>query len=181
MTLLTIVARTTKWKPWPIVRVVVVFLLAIGTSLVAVLWYSNRDTQDIDYTASTDKCIQFLESPWVLPTITIVYTIVLVITHIGGTAASDAVKRTATFLSSTSSGKQSTKAESMPMTTWKDDDRKEAENATYDRLDGPSSPEHERQRSEDIGTAYGDPDRPQTGYDPLKQDTEYNGARSPQV
>ncbi|POR37941.1 Uncharacterized protein TPAR_01861 [Tolypocladium paradoxum] len=70
MIMLTLVARTTPLKSWPIIRLVIIFLLALGMSLTALLWF------DIN------RCNEFLRTPWVLPTITLVWTIVLVITHI---------------------------------------------------------------------------------------------------
>jgi hypothetical protein len=72
MTMLTIVARTTQFKLWPIIRLIIIFLLAIGTSLVATLWYSE------------DNMDNFLITPWVMPTITFVWVAIAILTHING-------------------------------------------------------------------------------------------------
>ncbi|OAQ57472.1 hypothetical protein VFPPC_17170 [Pochonia chlamydosporia 170] len=72
MIMLTIVARTTQFKLWPILRLIIIFLLAIGTSLVATLWFNE---ERVDY---------FLNSPWVMPTITLVWVTIAILTHING-------------------------------------------------------------------------------------------------
>ncbi|KJZ72127.1 hypothetical protein HIM_08500 [Hirsutella minnesotensis 3608] len=72
MILLAVIARTTKLKPWPIIRLIIIFFLALGTSLTALLFYSP------------EKAFSFLLTLWVLPVITFVWAIVLVITHING-------------------------------------------------------------------------------------------------
>lgn len=72
MIMLTIIARTTQFKLWPIVRLIIIFLLAIGTSLVATLWFN------------TDKVDTFLSTAWVLPTITLVWVTIAILTHING-------------------------------------------------------------------------------------------------
>lgn len=70
MTFLTIISRIHPWTPWPIIRIVINFLLAIGVGLVALLYYNS------------DRALNYLFSPWVLPTIALVWAIVLVLTHI---------------------------------------------------------------------------------------------------
>lgn len=70
MTLLTIVSRITPWKPWHLIRTIINFVLAIALGLVSLLYYQP---------ARADK---YLFSPWVLPTITMVWIIILVLTHI---------------------------------------------------------------------------------------------------
>lgn len=82
MCLLAIAARTTPWKAWPIVRLVILILIAFGTGLVSLLWFSKPTHPDVS--DEGDLCLAFLYSPWVLPTLTFVYSAVLVITHIGG-------------------------------------------------------------------------------------------------
>ncbi|KAM4066432.1 Low temperature requirement A [Hirsutella rhossiliensis] len=72
MMFLAIIARTTPLKPWPIIRLTIIFLLALGTSLTALLFYSPQ------------KAFDFLQTLWVLPVITFVWAIVLVVTHING-------------------------------------------------------------------------------------------------
>ncbi|KAM4057317.1 Low temperature requirement A [Hirsutella rhossiliensis] len=72
MATLAIIARTAPFKTWPIVRIVLVYLLALGTCLTALLWYDE------------EKSEAFLSGPWVLPTITFVWSLVLMVTHING-------------------------------------------------------------------------------------------------
>lgn len=72
MIMLTIVARTTQFKLWPILRLIIIFLLAISTSLVATLWFNE------------DRVDTFLNSPWVMPTITLVWVTIAILTHING-------------------------------------------------------------------------------------------------
>ncbi|KYK59229.1 Low temperature requirement A [Drechmeria coniospora] len=101
MLLLAIVSRTTPLKAWPIIRLVIIFLLALGTALVSLLWYSP------------DKLDQFLTSPWVMPTITFVWTIVLIITHING----EGVKRNAYRFKRRRQGDRSNESGSLPRTS----------------------------------------------------------------
>ncbi|KJK73990.1 hypothetical protein H634G_10721 [Metarhizium anisopliae BRIP 53293] len=72
MVLLTIIARTTPFKPWPIARLAIILLLGLGTGLVATLWYDK------------DKLDVFLGTPWVLPTITFVWAAIFILTHLNG-------------------------------------------------------------------------------------------------
>ncbi|KAK9442403.1 Low temperature requirement A [Metarhizium brunneum] len=72
MVLLTIVARTTPFKPWPIARLAIILLLGLGTGLVATLWYDDQ------------KLGVFLATPWVLPTITFVWAAIFILTHLNG-------------------------------------------------------------------------------------------------
>ncbi|KHN95761.1 uncharacterized protein MAM_06373 [Metarhizium album ARSEF 1941] len=69
MTLLTIVSRMTPWTPWPVVRATVYLLLALGLALLTAV----RVDED-----ATDG---FLFSPWLLPTICLVWLVVLLLTH----------------------------------------------------------------------------------------------------
>ena len=81
MTILAIISRTTPYKTWwPIVRIVVNFCLAIGTALVSVLWYHEDAMED------------YLYSPWVIPAITLVWTVILILTHINGEGISRIAK-----------------------------------------------------------------------------------------
>lgn len=57
---------------WAILRLVLVVMLAFGTSLTAILFF-NKDKRD-----------EFLEKPWVSPTIALVWTTIVVLTHIHG-------------------------------------------------------------------------------------------------
>lgn len=70
MVLLSIVARVTPWKPWPVIRSIVYLLLALGMSLVALL------------NLNEDKLDTFLNTPWLLPTLCIAWILVLLLTHI---------------------------------------------------------------------------------------------------
>lgn len=70
MCLLAVVARITPWKPWPIIRTIIIFLLALGMGLVALLNLNN------------DKLSAYLNTPWLLPTLCIAWAVVLVLTHI---------------------------------------------------------------------------------------------------
>ncbi|KAJ6436141.1 low temperature requirement A [Purpureocillium lavendulum] len=75
MTVLAIVSRTTHLKIWPITRFAIILLLALGTGLVSVIWFSGDTLQ------------MFLASAWVIPTITFVWAIILIATHINGESA----------------------------------------------------------------------------------------------
>ncbi|KAJ6436392.1 low temperature requirement A [Purpureocillium lavendulum] len=70
MAVLAIVSRTTHLKIWPITRFAIILLLALGTGLVSVIWFSGDTLQ------------MFLASTWVIPTITFVWAIILIATHI---------------------------------------------------------------------------------------------------
>ncbi|KAG6003171.1 hypothetical protein E4U21_002285 [Claviceps maximensis] len=96
MAALSIVARMTPWKPWPIIRLVILVLLALGTGLVSILWYDKPTPQEEENNDhAMDRCLQYLATPWVLITIAIVYTIVLILTHIGDVIAKDPTKTSA--------------------------------------------------------------------------------------
>ncbi|KAL7943644.1 hypothetical protein V8C42DRAFT_346567 [Trichoderma barbatum] len=70
MVLLSIVARVTPWKPWPVIRTIIYFLLSLGIGLVALLNFN------------ADELMTYLFGPWLLPTICIAWTVVLILTHI---------------------------------------------------------------------------------------------------
>ncbi|KAL6792179.1 hypothetical protein GGI42DRAFT_364747 [Trichoderma sp. SZMC 28013] len=70
MVILSIIARVTPWKPWPVIRSIIYMLLALGMGLVALL------------NLSEDKLSAFLYTPWLLPTLCIAWTVVLLLTHI---------------------------------------------------------------------------------------------------
>lgn len=70
MTLLAIVARVTPWKPWPVIRTILVLLLALGMGLVALLRLNEN------------RLTAYLATPWLLPTLCIAWGLVLVLTHI---------------------------------------------------------------------------------------------------
>lgn len=81
MATLAVVARTAPFKTWPIVRFALVYLLALGTCLTALLWYDE------------EKSEAFLAGPWVLPTITSVWSLVLIVTHVNGERGRRMAKR----------------------------------------------------------------------------------------
>ncbi|KAG6053234.1 hypothetical protein E4U17_004919 [Claviceps sp. LM77 group G4] len=116
MVALSIVARMTRWKPWPIIRLVILVLLAIGTGLVSLLWYSGPTTEDAQNDSDVvDRCLQYLGTPWVLLTIFVVYTIVLILTHIGDVVAKDPTRPSDTLGSQEK--KPSYNSASMPLTS----------------------------------------------------------------
>ncbi|KAK2594922.1 hypothetical protein QQS21_007370 [Conoideocrella luteorostrata] len=85
MTILTIVSRVTPWKPWPIVRTVINFLLAIGLGLTTFV------------VTSPEQGTEYTQSPWLLPTICLVWFAVLLLTHLHQ-GPPMLFKRSATFL-----------------------------------------------------------------------------------
>ncbi|KAM0344253.1 hypothetical protein ACHAPU_007779 [Fusarium lateritium] len=70
MVTLAIISRTRPWSKWAIIRHTIFTLLGVGTSLVACLRYNE------------EKAANFQVSAWMLPTITLVWVIVLVLTHV---------------------------------------------------------------------------------------------------
>ena len=178
MSLLYIVAHTTRWRKWPIIRLVLVLLLALGTGLVATLWFSKPKDPSSD---DGDLCLAFLMSPWVLPTITIVFTVVLVITHIGGHYGMASSRGFTLFRK-----KKQYDSVSLPMTPsadWKNsqregehqqvDDQKLSDEAMQADERGWLNGESGDYGRETIGVAHGEPNRPQTGYDPLRENGVY--------
>ncbi|CAH0023770.1 unnamed protein product [Clonostachys rhizophaga] len=75
MVLLTIVARTRRYTAWQIARLIIVSALGLGVGLTATLWFND------------DRFEDFLGRSWVLPTVTIVWAVILIITHINGRGA----------------------------------------------------------------------------------------------
>ncbi|KAF4994447.1 hypothetical protein FGRMN_5777 [Fusarium graminum] len=69
MIALAIISRTRPWSKWAIIRHTIFTLLGVGTSLVACLRYNE------------DQAANFQVSAWMLPTITLVWVIVLILTH----------------------------------------------------------------------------------------------------
>ncbi|KAF5019640.1 hypothetical protein F66182_8344 [Fusarium sp. NRRL 66182] len=70
MVILSIISRTGPWSMWAIARHSLFTLLGMGMSLVACLMYSY------------DHATAYQTSAWMLPTITIVWLLVLLLTHI---------------------------------------------------------------------------------------------------
>ena len=70
MTVFTILSQVHPWTPWHIIRTVFFILLGIGTGLVSILYYHTNEVNSL------------LLGPWVLPTLTLVWFTVLVLTHI---------------------------------------------------------------------------------------------------
>ncbi|PHH90042.1 hypothetical protein CDD83_4668 [Cordyceps sp. RAO-2017] len=69
---LLIILRTLPRKVWPLIRLAIIYALALGTGLVALLWFNETLLE------------AFLTGPWVLPTLTLVWGTMLVLTHING-------------------------------------------------------------------------------------------------
>lgn len=72
MVVLTVLARTTPLKRWPVVRLVIILLLALGIGLTATLFFNEM------------AIFTLLESPWVMPPITLAWTVALILTHVNG-------------------------------------------------------------------------------------------------
>ncbi|CCE34553.1 uncharacterized protein CPUR_08486 [Claviceps purpurea 20.1] len=116
MVALSIVTRMTRWKPWPVIRLVILVLLAIGTGLVSLLWFSGPTAEEAQNDSDVvDRCLQYLGTPWVLLTIFVVYTIVLILTHIGDVVAKDPTRPSDTLGSREK--KTSYNSVSMPLTS----------------------------------------------------------------
>ncbi|PHH74739.1 hypothetical protein CDD82_4803 [Ophiocordyceps australis] len=69
---LTVIARTTPHKKWPILRLIIIGLLGLTMGLIAII------------AAVSDAMSSFVDSAWVMPSITIFWTIILILTHING-------------------------------------------------------------------------------------------------
>ncbi|PHH60009.1 hypothetical protein CDD81_2213 [Ophiocordyceps australis] len=69
---LTVIARTTPYKKWPIIRLIIIGLLGLTMGIIGLI------------TALSDGISSFVESEWVMPFITIMWTIILILTHING-------------------------------------------------------------------------------------------------
>ncbi|KJZ74313.1 hypothetical protein HIM_06319 [Hirsutella minnesotensis 3608] len=72
MVALAVIARLAPYKPWHIIRLGIVFALAVGTGFVATLCFNE------------DGLENYLFSAWVLPPIAFVWTAIFIITHING-------------------------------------------------------------------------------------------------
>ncbi|PFH62850.1 hypothetical protein XA68_11631 [Ophiocordyceps unilateralis] len=72
MIALAILARTTPIKTWPIIRLVIIACLALGLGLTSILFFNQS------------RVFTFLLSPWVLPTIALVWTATIILTHVNG-------------------------------------------------------------------------------------------------
>ncbi|KAF4335948.1 bacterial low temperature requirement a [Fusarium beomiforme] len=70
MVALAIISRTKPWSKWAVTRHIIFTLLGLGTSLVALIRYSET------------RSAEYQQSSWMIPTITIVWLVVLVLTHI---------------------------------------------------------------------------------------------------
>lgn len=69
MTLLTIVTHIRPWRPWSIIRTIIMILISIGLGAVSALYYNFNHKQN------------YLNGPWLLPTITLAWLVVLVLAH----------------------------------------------------------------------------------------------------
>lgn len=85
MTFLTIVSRLTPWRPWPLMRVVVNILLGIGLTFVSLIRHSPKKL--VDYAVAPYKQAKYLLSPWLVPTICLVWVVVVIMTHTHSEAA----------------------------------------------------------------------------------------------
>ncbi|PHH84392.1 hypothetical protein CDD83_2003 [Cordyceps sp. RAO-2017] len=70
MAILAVVVRTPPRKAWPLIRLTVILLLALATGLTALLFLRADG--------------EFISSAWITPPITLVWTLVLLMTHING-------------------------------------------------------------------------------------------------
>ncbi|KAF9772040.1 hypothetical protein IL306_010303 [Fusarium sp. DS 682] len=70
MVTLAVISRTKPWSKWAFTRHIIFILLGLGTSLVALIRYSQT------------RSAEYQQSSWMIPTITIVWLVVLVLTHI---------------------------------------------------------------------------------------------------
>ncbi|KAF4982410.1 hypothetical protein FZEAL_1928 [Fusarium zealandicum] len=70
MVLLAVISRTTPWRKWTIIRTTISGLLGLGMSLVALIIFNPN------------SAISFRESAWMLPTITLIWILVLLLTHV---------------------------------------------------------------------------------------------------
>lgn len=69
MTLLTIATHIAPWRPWSIIRTIIMVLISIGLGSVSAIYYNNSHKQN------------YLNSPWLVPTITLGWLMVLVLAH----------------------------------------------------------------------------------------------------
>ncbi|PNY28639.1 Uncharacterized protein TCAP_01435 [Tolypocladium capitatum] len=174
MVVLSLVARTRPLRIWPIIRLVIISLLALGMGLTATLWFN------------VEGCYEFLQTAWVLPTITFVWTIVLVLIHING----EGVKRNAHRFKRR---RKPYAPGSVPLTSttdWASNGQNVAgghgdEDAEAQRRapsphtdDDAGAGRYEAHKTEEVGVAYGGSDRPLSSYDPLRAPTEYKGGAS---
>lgn len=83
MVVLTIIARKHPWKPWPIVRNVINVLAGIAMAAMAGLAYSE------------DFGVKYILNGWPIPTITIIWFFILVLTHLGSATpvVAEAIKK----------------------------------------------------------------------------------------
>lgn len=41
MAILSMISRPTRWKPWPILRLIILIIPALGTGLISILWFTS--------------------------------------------------------------------------------------------------------------------------------------------
>ncbi|KAL4722598.1 hypothetical protein ACLX1H_010479 [Fusarium chlamydosporum] len=70
MVALAAMSRTNRWSKWAITRHIIFVLLGVGTSLVAIVKYNQ------------ERAERYQTSGWMIPAITLVWVVVLVLTHI---------------------------------------------------------------------------------------------------
>lgn len=178
MSFLSIVARTTRWKPWPLIRLALIFALAIGTASVSAIWYQGpaSTTGETALTFIDDPLGRYLMTPWVILTIFVVFTVVLILTHIGAHGAADRTKRSgaffpraATFFSRKKDKEGPYDPVSLPLTPsqqWSKKERSGSYNLTADDSRDASPSPYGGRRAEDATPS---------SYDPLKLPTDYRG------
>ncbi|OAA32178.1 hypothetical protein AAL_01510 [Moelleriella libera RCEF 2490] len=178
MSFLSIVARTTRWKPWPLIRLALIFALAIGTASVSAIWYQGPGTTtgETALTFIDDPLGRYLMTPWVILTIFVVFTVVLILTHIGAHGAADRTKRSgaffpraATFFSRKNDKEGPYDPVSLPLTPsqqWSKKERSGSYNLTADDSRDASPSPYGGRRAEDATPS---------SYDPLKLPTDYRG------
>ncbi|TWU72745.1 hypothetical protein ED733_001886 [Metarhizium rileyi] len=154
MALLSVISRPTRWKPWPIIRLIVLVILALGTGLTSILWFTSPPEEAVEEEGDVgeDACFRYISTPWVLLTIFLVYTVVLVLTHIGGNG--ETFKRAGTFLSRK---KQSYVPVAIPMTPsneWNSTNRRTSGKTSVTGQHGQSSSPFETHRSSQSDAGY---------------------------
>lgn len=142
------------------IRLAILVLLAIGTGLVSLLWFSGPTAEQAQNNVDVaDRCLQYLETPWVLTTIFVVYTVVLVLTHIGGTSVKKPSKPST--ISVFPKKRPSYGPVSVPMTSSHDWAKQKQHDGHDDSVTSPYE-------AHDIAMASSAAERTPVSYDPLK-------------
>jgi hypothetical protein len=176
MAIMSIISRTTRWKPWPIIRLIILVILALGTGLVSILWFTSPAAEDEDADLQVgeagDACFRYISTPWVLLTIFIVYTVVLVLTHIGGHGEHSKHAPRNLFSFKKTRPYKPVDVPMTPVTNWSEGDRTIAD-GNWTRIDSPP----EIREPDAIAVASSGSERPEAAYDsPKEEATEHRGA-----